>query len=423
MLVLSAKINSWERLARRWWWLGLPPLVLMVVLGVIEWQRHREFVGAERAYQQDRLRDAQELIQSYLAARPNHFEAHLLAARLDRLLGSYAGAENHLNECKRLTGMSGDLQLEWLLLRAVNGDFPAVEKDLKLLLADDDPRSSLILETLVHCYLGVLRYNSAMDYLQSWLKREPDNIRALDLRAFVCERLENRDQAMLDYGRVLELSPGTRHARQALVEILLADKNLQEAAEHLQILRQYPAPEPGELLALARSEVLQGKPEEARQFLDDLLAQKPDHIEALYERGMLTEDPAEAEGYFRKALAGNETFLQARYQLFSALLKQGRKEDAEAEKNRYKAIEKDLRSLPNLLVEADRYGNPDLLARAAAILMRGMDYHQGTQLLYRALHLNPNHRPSHEMLADYFEKTKQPEKAARHRQKARLKSP
>jgi tetratricopeptide (TPR) repeat protein len=404
---------------KRWWWLALAAVVLVLALAANAWRKNRDFEGAQRAFREDRLKDAQKQIQRYLKARPDNAAAHLLAARIDRLLNFYAGAEKHLHECTRLGGINADIQVENYLLRAMNGDFPAVERDLRQLLADNDPRSDLIVETLVHCHIGVLRFNSAMDHLQWWLKKEPDNIRALDLRAFVWERLENREQAIVDYGRVLQLAPENRHARLALVEILLVQKNIQEAAEQLNILRQYPDSLPGELLALARLQILQGNTEEARETLDALLAKKPDDAEGLYELGMLmlTKDPVQAEGYFKKALTGHETFMQARFQLYNLLFRLGRKQEAEAEKTQYLALQKDLERLPQILLEADRLANPDLLADAAGILLRGND-NQGTQLLYRALHLDPNHKRSHLMLADHFEKTKQPEKAARHRKLA-----
>jgi len=408
---------------RRWWWLGLLPVVLVLAIGLNEWRRNRQFQAAQHAFQEDRLKDAQEHIGNYLQARPDDAAAHLLAARIKRLTGSYAWAEKHLDQCKRLQGMTGELQLEWLLLRAMNGEFPAVEKDLGQLLADDHPHSGLIQETLAHCHIGVLRFNSALEYLKNWLQKEPDNVRALDLRAFVWERLENRERAMLDYARVLELAPGNRYARLSLIEGLLAEKNPQEAGEHLRVLRQNPENDPAELLALARFENLQGNMEQARHFLDDLLLKKPDHAEALHERGLLTEDPVQAEKYFRKALAANASYLQARFQLYNALFRQGRTKEAEAEKAKYTAHRKDLEKLPGLLVEADRLASPDLLADAAAILLRGNDSHQGTQLLFRALHLNPKHKRSHALLADYYEKTKQPEKAASERKLAGLKSP
>jgi tetratricopeptide (TPR) repeat protein len=423
MLVLGAKVNTWGRFVRRWWWLALAPLILILVLGVNERRKNQEYENAVRAFQEDRLNDGHKLIQQFLKTWPDHGPGHLLAARLDRLLGNYAGAEKHLNECKRLGGMTGDLQVENLLLRAMNGEYAAVEKGLHELLAKDDPRSALILETLSHCHRGVMRYNTAMPYLQTWLKKEPDSIRALHLRAFMWERLENRERAKEDYKRVLTLAPGNRHSRVSLVELLLADKNIEEAAEQLAILKENPEHSPGELMAFARFELLQGNLDEAREYLDALLAEKPNHPGALFERGMLTRDLPQAEGFFRKALKGNENYLQARYQLYTNLFRQGRTKEAEAEKATYLTFRQDEERLLKLLPEADRSGNPDVLAEAGAILLRGGDHHQGTQLLYRALHLNSNHKKSHELLADYFEKTKQTDKADYHRRRASKKSP
>jgi Tfp pilus assembly protein PilF len=55
---------------------------------------------------------------------------------------------------------------------------------------------------------------------------------------------------------------------------------------------------------------------------------------------------------------------------------------------------------------------------AGVILFRNGQEQEGLRWLASALQQDPNHRPTHELLVEYFEKHGQPEKAAQHRRLA-----
>src|ERR1700730_5061590 len=115
MIGLGVSCRRLAILARRWWLVWLPLCFLLLAFAVwqgIEFWGVGEFRDGQRAFQGGRLNDAQEHLSHYLESHPGNAEAHLLAARVDRLLGHYSGAEKHLNECQRLGGMTGDIQVE-----------------------------------------------------------------------------------------------------------------------------------------------------------------------------------------------------------------------------------------------------------------------------------------------------------------------
>src|SRR5260370_28567444 len=273
-------ILTWQRLAflaRRWWLLWVPVAVLILGLAVwasIHLQGARAFHNAQRDFQENRLEDAKLRLDRYLEAWPADAEAHLLAARIDRLMGLYQPAANHLNECKHLLGMTESIQLEWLVLRTMNGDFAVLEKDLANLVLDDYPQAPLVLETLAICYLSGFRYLPTLSCLERWLKKEPNSIRALSLRAFVWEKLEAREKFQKDLQRILELCPQNWHTRIQLVEMLLMEKNTREAAPHLQALGESHGGEPEGVFGPAPPGILLGDTQETRPLPEKLLPQK-----------------------------------------------------------------------------------------------------------------------------------------------------
>src|SRR5437016_4220961 len=89
------------------------------VLSLLAWPAghcwfQRDFREAQRAFQLDLLSDASRHIEAYLKLRPDDLEGHFLAARIDRLLTRFPEANGHLEECKRLEGVTERFQLELL---------------------------------------------------------------------------------------------------------------------------------------------------------------------------------------------------------------------------------------------------------------------------------------------------------------------
>ena len=363
------------------------------------------FWEAQRALSLDLLPEATAAINSYLEHKPNDPEGHLLASRIDRLRDRYDDAEKHLDEYKRIEGSTEGSQLEWVLLRAMGGELPEVESGLHYSLEKNDPHSDLILEALIYCYLKECRYQTARYYLEKWLKKEPDNVRALSWRGWVREILDFKEEAKEDYIRVLQLSPKHQDTRIRYVHALLNDKNFPEALEHLKILER-DHPDHAEVkYALAVCRANYGETEEAAKLLDELLVMQPNNARALHERGRLIQAPLQQEKWFRQAIQIDPSFIEARYSLWNCLKTQNRSAEAESEKKKYDETVANwikLKNIFDLLEKAP--GNPDLLAEAGnLLLLRNSVVGQG--FLYKALMISPNHKLAQEYLAKHHEKT------------------
>jgi Flp pilus assembly protein TadD len=139
-------------------------------------------------------------------------------------------AEKRLQAAQKLAGGATErLQLEYLLLRATTGDTDEPAVALGTYLANDDPESVAILETLAAAYIRDLRYGPAYSTLERWIGMDPENATPLFWRGWVLERLNQAKSAMGDYRKALELDPELFNARLRVAEMLLEDKQPEEA--------------------------------------------------------------------------------------------------------------------------------------------------------------------------------------------------
>jgi tetratricopeptide (TPR) repeat protein len=413
-----------RQLVRRRPFLSLAALVLTLLLGtglaLFLWGSS-QLRAAERAARAGRPDDARALLAGALRVRPETAATHRLAARIERLSSHYPEAEAHLLECRRLEGGASEAtQLEWLLLRAQRGEVDEVAPGLAACVRENHPESPAILEALASAYAHAFRLRAALDCLDTWLEREPDNAWALDWRGWVNEKLDHPNAARADYQRALDLDPGRTEVRLHLAGVLVDLTDVAAAVPHLEQLRRAQPKRPEVLVGLARCRMLQGRPEEARELLDAALHEQPDFEPALLHRGKLEvqcQDPENAEGWFRRALALDPADAQARYALANCLSQlPGRQAEADAELSQYSQTRGDLTRLRELVQnQLDRTRrDPTMAAEAGTIFLRLGQDALALQWLQRALDLDPANEAAHAGLAAYYRKANQPEKAALH---------
>jgi tetratricopeptide (TPR) repeat protein len=395
-------------------------LLLGTGLGLFLWVSS-QLRGAERAVRDGRPDDARSLLAGAQRVWPETAATHRLAARIERLLNHYPEAERHLQECRRLEGGSSEAtQLEWLLLRAQRGEVDEVVPGLWVCVQQHHPESSAILEALASTYVHSFRLRAALDCLNTWLEREPDNVRALDWRGWVHEKLDHPHPALADYQRALEVDPGRTEVRIHLASLLVDLTDVADALPHLEQLRQSQPKRPEVLVGLGRCRMLQGRHEEARQLLDAALREQPDFVPALLHRGKLEvqcQAPEQAEAWFRRALALDPVDIQARYALANCLAQlPGREAEADAELNKYAQTKADLTRLRELVQNQleKTLRDPVLAAEAGTIFLRLGQDALALQWLQRALDQDPANEAAHAGLAAYYRKVNQPEKAAMH---------
>jgi tetratricopeptide (TPR) repeat protein len=361
-----------------------------------------QWSAAEQAAQEDRLEDARRHLQACLNVWPNKLQVRLLAVRIARLRSDFQEALFQLQECNRLQRgkITDRLQLEWDLFRAQTGDLLEVESRLQNRLEKQDPQTSLILEAVALSFMQDHRFQVALGILNKWLEQEPNNIRALDWRGWVRAKLDFKLEAVQDYERVLEASPNHWKTRVRLVEFLLLDHKTLEAASHLEVLRKSHGEDENVRLLLARCLAQQVKTGEAQRLLDGLLGVNPDNARALYERGKLTEEPANQELYFRKALRTKPAYLEARFALYTCLQRQHRPKEAARELDYYQKAKEEAEALKTIMKKLETEPrNPALLAQAAELLERAGNKKLAEHFLHKAFAQNKAQQPQPNMFS------------------------
>ena len=419
------------------------------------WGTGYEMRAAEQAMNQRDFVAAVAHVARCLAARPNKTEVQLLAARIKRRAifpilpggadgpgacltagsvryrGSYDDVLHHLALYAELGGLTELLDLEHSLLRTQTGegsmvvesgdDTTTVEHVLQSWVRDNHPDTPLILEALVKGYLQSYRLAEALKCLNIWLQRQED-IQAHLWRAWILERLGDSADGLKDYQQALALNPEHDKVRQRVAEILLRLSGPAEAITHYELLQQRRVTNPALILGLAQCRKALGGSDEARRLIDGLLAEHPDYVPALIERGKLALDQLqedEAERFFRAAVQLAPYEPLANYNLYLCLLRRGQKAEARELANKRERIEKDMSRMDQLSREvAKQPHDASLRCEAGTILLRNGLKEDGRRWLLSALKEDPYHAPTHAALGELYEKEGNHALAAFHRQSA-----
>src|SRR3984957_1959641 len=235
------------------------------------WSRWR---AARAALAHYRPAEARAYLASCLGPWNSSATVHLLASRAARQEGDLESADQELRKSQQLTGKATDqTAFEWALLQAVAGNVREVEEYLQN-RADRSPEDApLVWEALGEGYLRVYRTLDAMACLNLWLSRDPDNVRALELRGRTYVIGKGIVRGADDYRRVLALDPTRKQTQWRLIDCLLNLGTYDEASQHLeQLIRERPD-DPEVISRLARCYNVLNQRDLARQILDSILAE------------------------------------------------------------------------------------------------------------------------------------------------------
>jgi predicted Zn-dependent protease len=398
-------------------------LLLFVGLGVYHgtqrvrcWYHER---AARQALEEREFRQARDHLGVCLSIRPGQASLRFLAARAARRDGDLPAAAEHLQACQELGDVTDDTTLEWALLQAQSGKLNEVEDYLTRRLREDSADTFLIVEVLSWEYMMAHRLPEARRLLESWLQRRPEDVEALIRRGWVAEHLFDFDTALSMYGKALEHEPERDNVRLRIAEILVQKKRGAEALEQLRPLRQRQPENSDVTILLARCLREMNQFEEARPLLDDLIARQPRNAHALSERGMLAlkmQQSEQAEVWLRQAVELDPYDKPVNYNLFQCLQQLDKKEEAAKVDARLQQIDADLKRMGQVVQDVMRKPHdPSLRHEAGMIFLRNGFTEDGLRWLNTALQEDPDYRPTHEALADYYERAGQEDLAARHR--------
>ena len=379
--------------------------------------------AAQVAVKEGRISEARDHLDLFLRLWPRSIEVHVFAARVERITGNFPAAEDHLNRAIKLGhGATEAVELEFLLMRVQTGEADEVAPLLLNLVEHDHPETPLILETLARAYMYNLHYRSAYGVLNRWIEAEPEAAQPLFLRGWVLERMNNRTGAMEDYKRALELKPDMVPAGLRVAELYLEKSSPLEAQVYLERLHK-EFPDRADVKArLGQCRLLQGRTVEARPLLEAAVETMSDDSVLLITLARLElnqRKPAQAETWLRRVLKADPSDSEAQYLLFNSLQLQDRPEEASATLAEHQK-NKDLLNETNKLLqdEADHPSvGPAIPSKAGTLLLSLGEERLGMHWLHQALERDPGHRPTHKVLAEYYEKKGDKEKAAAHRRR------
>ncbi|MFL5244863.1 MAG: tetratricopeptide repeat protein [Gemmataceae bacterium] len=351
-------------------------------------------------------------------------ETEFETARVARRAGRYAEAEKHLKICKELRWAPESVELEQVLLQAQRGHTQKYEDVMVDWINREHPDSVLILEAFSWGYIKNYELVHALQCLEIWLKKEPDNVQALIWRGDARERMRRMEDAAEDYSRAVELDPDNEQARRLLANYLIYSHQGTSAIEHFQWLRQRFPSDPGVLLGLARSMQEIGRPEEAGQLVDQLLEEDPRDAMALSEKGRLAMEEGkftEAENWLRKAVALAPYEKETLFSFWQCLEKQQKFDEAKKWKARFDQVDIDLIRMTEVMMQIRQTPrDPNLRLQAGKLLIENAQDVEGLRWLDSALQQDPNHQPTRQYLAAYFEKRGDQRRAAYFRQTANV---
>jgi predicted Zn-dependent protease len=377
------------------------------------------YQAALRAMERRQFEEALQHLRICLREWPDSAETRFLAARTARRAGQLDDAQRWLKEAEGLGWVRPAIELENALTQVQRGNYRTVSPALLSFIRRGHPDSLLIVEVLAPVALANFEVALAEECLDVWIERDPHHVKPRLLKADILQRIGAKRQAYEQYQEVLRLDPDNVEARRQCGWFLLEQKQADEAKRHFDHLWQSHPDDPAVMRGMAYCLHHLGQDEEAGTILDRLLKAHPDDGMALSLRGLIELDagrPEQAESWLRRAAALMPYEMTIAFNYARCLETLGKTEEAQKIRERTKQIEADMRAVSALVKDAAaRPHDPEPRYQIAERMMRNGMENEARRWLESALAQNPTHKPSHELLARYFEQLGDLSRAAEHR--------
>ncbi len=352
--------------------------------------------------------------------RPEQREVLLLSARAARRAGSWDEADSMLNTYWQRYGDEEPLVFERLLHRAARGEVESVGSSLRAHIQQGGDEARLAREALVVGLISRFRWVEARTFLEEWLAETPDDTLPLLQMGKFQEQLLNIDEATRIYRRVLELDPDQLEARLRLATILVMRRLSEEAATELAILKE-KLPNHAEVQVLwARALSLLGRTEDARRAIEECLRAYPDYPAALLERGnnaLIDGNEIEAEQYLARAVRLDPGNILIHNQYALVLGRNGKQAQVAAEYAKAHQLQTDGERISQIIRGPlqDNPNDPALHHEIGTIALRSGLVTEAIRWFTSALQVDPDHLPTHRVLANIYRELDNPALAAKHR--------
>jgi tetratricopeptide (TPR) repeat protein len=355
---------------------------------------------------------------------PERAPTAFLQARLARKRARLDDLSKWLDRARAGGYSPRSIETELLIAAAQTGDLRHIESQLGKQLALAPEEQPEICEAWVNGCLRNYRLNEAQRILSLWMKDWPADPTPHVLLGRVYEHLSDLPHAAKEFEAALKLWPGHPPAAYNLARVQIAQQKPEAALESYRLCSAKLFEKQPALVGMAQCLRLLGRLDEARRILDSAGSSgNEDFVEDAYrlvgdpaeggrayyaaERGQVELEAGnymEAVPWLEKAVAASPTDWKLRYSLGFALQRTGRREDADRELHR---VEQTKAAMSKVDREFDAlHDNPQNVGarfEIGRLFLEILSEDQGLVWLNSVLAIDPDHLPTHRLLAEYFE--------------------
>lgn len=309
------------------------------------------------------------------------------------------------------------------LAAAKAGKFKEAEPQLKKAL-EREPDAVDVVEALARGYLKEDDATNADAFLAKWVELRPKDIEPRKMRYEFLTKAKRNEDVYAEGKKLLELDPGNTQLRREVVQLAFAAGDFAAAEDGCRAyLKDFPT-DLGLQVFLSNVHRARGNTAAAITILDPILRQQPPPPVGILARALLArailheeaDEPDKAVPLLREMMRIDKSRQRtAGMRLAVVLARTG--QAAESEK-----VMAEVRRLQDVTTleegVANQPANLDLRVRVGKEMIASGYHADGIKMLSSVFDYDATFRPAHRALAEHFEKTGQPARAAQHRRAA-----
>ncbi|MDA7504003.1 tetratricopeptide repeat protein [bacterium] len=352
---------------------------------------------------------------------PRNAEWYYLSARSSRRLKNFDRVEKHLKVAFEQGWPREQLEYEQILALAQTGQYEKVGSRWPQLFQNAGSDGPEISHAYINASLARFRLDIAATALASWKADFPNDPDPYFMEGKITMVLQRWEDAELLLKQALEIDPRHTLAREQLAEAYIKQLKYQQAIAELQTLMN-DHPKPITKSRLVHCLVQQGETEAAQKLLEAALINTPEDKNLQSEMGRLLSklgQHAEAIPYLQSVVDLHPEETETRYALAQALRANGQEQEAAAHFNFVDEATKALLTLSRLTTKVvESPSDVETRFRVAEITWKWKSRSDGESWLRSVLEFDPNHQPTHQLLAKHYQLTGDVKRAEYHKSMA-----
>jgi predicted Zn-dependent protease len=363
--------------------------------------------GVREAIAAGRFDEAATLLERWRPGRPRSGEQEFLTGQIELGRGRFAEGLASLDRARALgyaPAVVERLRAITLARLGRHDEAAPVLRSILLRSSEPDPEAA---EALARSSMETFQFAAADWALKRWAQDAPRASRPYLWKADLDRRIEAESSVIIrDYGEALRRDPESGPAKLGLAHVL---REAHRSSEAVPLYASYLArapDDPAAHLGLGRAYSELGDETAALRHLDRALELAPNDVPTLIERAQIDV----RNGSFTRALdflgraAQVDPFEpEVHYCQALVLNRQGRRDEARAEQETCRRLRSDMARINEIRIGLVRDPNNRTLQYEAAswMILHGHP-DEGLRWANRLLRLDPDHAPTHQLLADYY---------------------